>query len=230
MYCVKCGVKLADTERKCPLCDTVVYHPDMERTAARQLYPSKQLPKVASGKKALSGMMILLFLIPLTICFFSDLQTDGQLDWFGYVAGALGVGYIAFALPLWFQRPNPVIFAPCNFAAAALYLLYIDLATNGGWFLCFALPITVGFGLIACTVVTLLYYIGRGKLYIYGGATIALGALLLLMEFLLVRTFHIAFVGWSVYPLITLGLIGSGLIYLAINSSAREMMERKLFF
>ena len=230
MYCIKCGIKLADSERKCPLCDTVVYHPDIEITSIRQLYPSKKMPKVGSGQKALSGMIIILFLIPLIISFFSDLQRNGQLDWFGYVAGALVVGYIAFALPLWFQRPNPVIFVPCDFVATALYLLYIDLVTKGGWFLSFALPITIGFALIICTVVTLVYYVGRGKLYIYGGATIAVGALLLLMEFLLVKTFHLSFVGWSVYPLIALVLLGGILIYLAINGSAREVVERKLFF
>lgn len=230
MYCIKCGVQLADTEKKCPLCNTVVCHPDFENKSDRTLYPSNKLPKSTSGSKALTGAVILLFLIPLIVCLAADLHLDGHLGWFGYVAGALVVGYIAFALPLWFQRPNPVIFVPCNFAATALYLLYIDLATSGGWFLSFALPITVGFALITCTVVTLLYYIGRGRLYIYGGAAIALGALLLLMEFLLVRTFHISFVGWSVYPLIALGLIGGILIYLAINSSAREIIGRKLFF
>ena len=31
MYCVRCGVKLADTEEKCPLCGTTVYHPDIRR-------------------------------------------------------------------------------------------------------------------------------------------------------------------------------------------------------
>ena len=31
MYCVKCGVRLADTEKVCPLCATRVYHPDLEQ-------------------------------------------------------------------------------------------------------------------------------------------------------------------------------------------------------
>ena len=29
MYCVKCGVELADSEKKCPLCGTPVFHPDI---------------------------------------------------------------------------------------------------------------------------------------------------------------------------------------------------------
>ena len=68
-----------------------------------------------------------------------------------------------------------------------------------------------------------------GRLII-GGAIIALGALILMMECLLVQTFDIPFVGWSVYPLVILGLLGGALIYLGISSAAREVIARKLFF
>lgn len=230
LYCVKCGVKLADTEKKCPLCNTVIYHPGFEQPAVRPLYPNNRMPKTGSGKKAISGAIILLFLIPLVISLFSDLQMDGKLDWFGYVAGALAVGYMAFALPLWFRRPNPVVFAPCNFVVVTLYLLYINLATKGNWFLRFALPITIGLALVVCAVVTLVYYVKKGKLYIFGGALMGLGVWLLLMEHLLSVTFAIHFIGWSVYPLIVLMMLGGVLIYLAINRTARETIERKLFF
>ena len=159
MYCVKCGVKLADTEKKCPLCSTVVCHPDLERTEARPLYPGSKMPGSNSGSKALNGAVIILFFIPLLVCFFADLSLDGKMEWSGYVAGALAVSYVAFALPLWFKKPNPVIFVPCDFAAAALYLLYINLATGGRWFMSFALPVVGGVCLITCAVVTLLYYL-----------------------------------------------------------------------
>ena len=31
MYCIKCGVELSDSEEKCPLCGTVVFHPYIKR-------------------------------------------------------------------------------------------------------------------------------------------------------------------------------------------------------
>ena len=230
MYCVKCGVRLGDTEAKCPLCHTAVYHPEIQQPAVEPLYPSGKMPKAGAGKRALSGLLVFIFLIPLILSFFSDFQRDGRLDWFGYVAGALAVGYVLFALPMWFRRPNPVIFLPCDFAAVALYLLYIDIATGGRWFLGFALPVTAGIGLIVCAVVTLVRYLRRGRLYIFGGATIALGGMVLMIELLLVRTFGVEFIGWSTYPMAVLCLLGGVQIYLAINSSAREMIARKLFF
>lgn len=230
MYCVNCGVKLADTEKKCPLCNTEVYHPDIKRAPVRPLYPENNMPRLKPLSKAFNGTVLILFFIPVFISFLSDWQTDGVLNWFGFVAGALALGYVAFALPLWFAKPNPVIFVPCNFAAVALYLLYIDLQISGGWFLSFAFPVTGAFCLITTAVVALLYYLKKGRLYIWGSALISVGLFMPLMEFLLNLTFRLEYIGWSFYPLIVLVLLGGALIYLAINRSAREMMERKLFF
>ena len=58
----------------------------------------------------------------------------------------------------------------------------------------------------------------------------ALGALVLMTEVLVVGAFGGRFVGWSIYPFIVLTLVGGLLIYLAINRVAREIVERKLFF
>lgn len=230
MYCVKCGVGLADTEKTCPLCGTAVYHPDVKQEEVRPLYPHKRTVKIKPNSKAVGGLLIFLFLIPLLICFLSDMHFDGRLDWFGFAAGGLLVGYVIIGLPIWFRRPNPVIFLPCDFVAVALYLLYVQLVTEGNWFLTFALPTVLAFAAIVCTVITLLRYLRGGRLYIFGGSIIALGGFALLIEYLISITFPVPFIGWSFYSLIVLALLGGGLIFLAINSSAREMMERKLFF
>lgn len=230
MYCINCGVKLADTEKKCPLCYTEVYHPELKQPTARPLYPQNKAPKLNPNSKAFHGAVIILFLIPVLVTLLADLHNDLTLNWFGYVAGGVTLAYVSLALPQWFKKPNPVIFLPCSFAATAVYLLYINIATGGAWFMSFAFPVTAALALIFCTVVTLFRYVRRGRLYILGGAFMALGGTSLLIEFLLTVTFEISFKGWSIYPLAALFLLGGLLIYLGINRSAREMMERKLFF
>ena len=229
MYCINCGVRLAASEEKCPLCGTVPYHPDLSREAGRPLYPKDRIPAREVHPKVVPVVVLVFFLLPLLITLLCDLQLNGAVTWSGYVVGALVLGYVILALPGWFEAPNPVIFVPCGFAAAALYLLYIDLATGGGWFLSFAFPVTGGFGLIVTAVVTLLRYLHRGRLYVFGGAFIALGCMTVLLEFLIVLTFGIPFAGWSMYAAVTLLLLGGLLIYLAVNKAARETMERKLF-
>ena len=77
---------------------------------------------------------------------------------------------------------------------------------------------------------TLTRYVPRGALYIYGGALMALGAFLPVMELLLKVTFRLPeFIGWSWYPLVALVLMGGALIFLALCRPARETAERKLF-
>lgn len=230
MYCIKCGVKLADTEQRCPLCQTAVYHPDIVREEGESLYPKKQYPTVKPDPRFAHIFLTVAALLPILIVLLCDLQINGCITWSGYVIGAVLTGYVILILPLWFRKPNPVIFVPCGFAAVGLYLLYIDLTVSGGWFLSFALPVTGGLGLIVTAVVTLLRYVRRGKLYIFGGAFTAMGLFMLLTEFLLNLTFAIpVFTGWSLYPLTALVLLGCLLIFLGICRPARETMERKFF-
>lgn len=229
MYCANCGVQLADTEKKCPLCGTTAYHPEITRRPVKPLYPPNRYPAETVRPKVAQVVVLLLFIMTVVTTLLIDLQIHQGVTWSGYVMGALALGYVILALPGWFQKPNPVVFVPCSFVAIGLYLLYIDLATGGNWFLSFAFPVVGCVGLIVTAVTALLRYVRRGKLYIFGGAFMAMGAFMLLLEFLLTVTFDRHFVGWSFYPLMALVLLGGFLIYLAINHTARERMERKLF-
>lgn len=229
MYCAQCGVKLADSEKKCPLCGLEAYHPQLAKQEGEPLYPAGQFPAAEVKPKALQGVLLILFVIPMLTMLLVDLRVNQTVTWSGFSVGAMLLFYVIAVLPTWFHNPNPVIFVPCDFAAIGLYLLYIDLATDGNWFLSLAFPMVGSIGLIITAMVTLLRYLRRGQLYVFGGASIALGGVMLLLEFLLVITFQRTFVGWSIYPLSGLVMVGCLLIYLAINDTAREMMERKLF-
>ncbi len=231
MYCVKCGVKLGEGEKQCPLCGTVVFHPDFPRQDGERLYPADRYPAQQQMNRTTSLVILTaLFLLPTVITFLVDTQLNGAITWSGYVMGALGLAYVVTLLPLWFHKPNPVVFVPVDFCAVGLYLLYISLKTEGGWFLSFGFPVTGALGLIVTAVVTLCRYLRRGRLYIFGGAMLALGLFMPLMEFFLNLTFHLPMkLIWAWYPLTVLVLVGGVLIYLAINRSAREAMERKFF-
>ncbi|MBQ7847025.1 MAG: hypothetical protein IJ344_01940 [Clostridia bacterium] len=231
MYCVQCGVKLSDGEERCPLCATRVYHPDIIHWEGEEsLFPKDKRPKAKRRSFGLQALLTAAVLLPLLIVLLCDLQINKAVTWSGFVIGALLLGYVSLILPSWFKKPHPIIFTPCSFGATGLYLWYINFVTDGDWFLSFALPITFGIGAIMTAVVTLLSCLKRGKFFVFGGAFIALGAFMLLIEFLMILTFSsIHFVGWSLYPLICLALVGGVLIFLGCNRPARESMERKFF-
>lgn len=230
MYCVQCGVKLADTESVCPLCGTVAFHPDIQREQQPMLFPRYRYPEPLENPKILQIIMTTLSLMTILITMLCDWQFNGSITWAGYVAGAVIIGYVALVLPFWFRKPNPVVFVPSSFVAVVVYLLYINHVTAGDWFLSLAFPVAGYISLMVTAVVALLKYVRRGILYIFGGATIAMGILMPLTEFFICLTFaSISFIGWSFYPLIVLVLLGAMLIFLAIHRPARETMEQKFF-
>lgn len=230
MYCIKCGVELADSEKKCPLCGTHVFHPQLLRPEEERLYPADlQPPKQVRPWGALT-ILTALFLLPMFITLLCDLQINRTLTWSGYVIGALLVGYVMLVLPFWFRKPNPMVFVPCNFAAIGLFLLFINWHTDGDWFLSFAFPVTGCVSLIVTAVVALTRYIRRGRLYIYGGAALALGAFMPLMELLMNITFGWTVkLIWSLYPLIALILLGGTMLVIAACRPLRESLSKRLF-
>ncbi len=228
MYCIKCGVELADSERKCPLCLTPVYYPGLNPDPERP-YPDTKpnLPRV--NKKVIYLMLSFLFLIAAVISLIADLNLGGGIIWSGYVLTGLALAYLIVIFPAWFprNRRTPAVFAPCDFAAVALFLWYVCYATGGNWFLTFGLPVTGGAALISCAVIILCYYIRRGYLYIFGGACIATGLFTVLIEWLVDVTFkpNFNFI-WSPYPAISLGLVGIMLIIIAIVKPFRDSLYR----
>lgn len=231
MYCIKCGVRLADTEKACPLCGTKVYHPDLKQPDAMPLYPESTETQMPINRWSIMLIVTILYLLPISICLVCDLSISGTIDWSGYVIGSLLIFYTAFLMPRWFDHPNPVIFAPATFGAIALFLLYINWNTHGNWFLTFALPITAALGLLITALITLTRYIRRGRLYIFGGFTVGLGLFCVLIEVLLHITFGLPGFGtWSLYPMVTLGLLGLAMIVTAIFPPMREALKKKFFF
>ena len=231
MYCIKCGVELADSEQRCPLCGTRVYHPDLERPDADPLFPPD--PPVTRYKVTQAGGLFIttsIFLLGMLMPLICDISLNGGVSWSGIVIGAVLLAYVFAVLPFWFKSPNPVVFVPVDFAACAVFLLYLDLYFNGGWFMTFAFP-TVGCAcVISSAVVALCRYVRRGYLYIFGGAFILSGGAILLTEALLNYTFglHSRLV-WSLYPCTAAAVIGIWLIIVAISPRLRTALQKKFF-
>ena len=231
MYCIKCGVELADSEKVCPLCGTRVFHPYLPQSEGEAPFPPDPRGKTEEFNRAgWLFILTLLALLPIAICLLCDWRMNAHIVWSGYAVGAILLLYIMAVLPLWFRRPNPVIFVPIDFAAILVYLLYIDMATGGHWFLSFAFPAVGAIGVLISSMVALLRYVRGGELYIYGGALILGGGLTVLIEFLINTTFglHHALL-WSLYPLATGVVLGLALIIIAVCRPLRRSLHRKFF-
>ena len=225
MYCVKCGVELADSESKCPLCHTPVYYPGYTPKEEEKPYPRFEKPETVNPR-GIYFILSFAFVIAAIISFVADLNIGNGITWSGYVIGGILLFYTLFILPAWFKKYNPAIFIPVDFAAIGLYLFYINLATGGRWFNTFALPITGIVTLIVSSITILSYYLKRGYLYIFGGALVGAGTFCPAIETLSIITFDQPPMMWSIYPLIALFLIGMMLIVIAIVKPFRESLCR----
>lgn len=231
MYCIKCGVELADSEKACPLCGTVVFHPDLPQPEGKPLYPTEGAHKATASRVGWMFVLSMLFVLALAVCLWTDWGVNGRLIWSDYVIAGVMLFYVIFFLPRWFPKPNPVIFMPIDFAATILFLLYINCATGGHWFLSFAFPVAGGIGVILSAATALMYYLKRGRLFVIGGTVMALGAFCILLEFLLNITFlPDASLFWSFYPAVSGGVIGFAAMIVAANRPMREWLHKKLFF
>ena len=229
MFCIKCGAQLSDGQTICPICNTRVYHPDFEITE-KSTYPKDNFVPEKLNRRGLMFVITVLCLVPVLLPVMLELSWYQSIVWSGYVAGGTVLLYVAFLLPWWFRHPNPVIFVPCSFAACIIYLFYISYQTGGDWFLPFAMPLTVSMGAMVSAVVTLHYYIGRGKLYSYGGFFIALGIWCGLLEMLIRLTFDVYTVfTWSVAPLTVFFIVGMLLIIVGIVKPFRESLRRVFY-
>lgn len=229
MYCVKCGVKLDSALNKCPLCGIPIWVPESEITESgsfSDIYPPKKKKnerKIAAVTMTVISALAVIAL--LLICF----NLYGWLRWGGYPVLGIALFYVTFILPLWFKKPNPVIFIPVSHAAAGGYLLYICLATGGSWFLSFAFPITIMSCLLFTAIVSLLRYVRGGRLYIFGGGILLTGMFSMLIELFQYITFHTPMVFWSLYIIGSCFVFGMFLILAGIIRPMREYLERKFF-
>ena len=230
MYCINCGIELSQGQAICPICKTKVCHPDFPADQSLVTYPARPFQSEEYNRRGLLFVITVIWSLLTVLPVMLEWMLFHNIDWSGYVTGSMALVYLLFFLPAWFKNPNPVIFVPCGFAAVGGFLLYINLKVNGGWFLSFAFPVTAFLALLVTAVCALLRYLRRGRLYIIGGGLIALGFFSVYLEFFIYYTFEsIAFVFWSLFPLVAFVLLGLMLITVAIVKPFKESL-RKYFY
>jgi len=189
------------------------------------IYPKKQRNERMAALAFLTALALLAAFITLRIC----LHIYGGIGWSGYSMLGIALFYIIVILPLWFHRPNPMVFVPVSHAAIAGYLLYICEKTGGHWFLSFAFPVVALSCLFITGFIALMKYIHGGRLFIIGGSIIFLGGLSILVEFFQHITFATQMFTWSLYVVSSCFAFGMFLILSALIRPLREYLERRFF-
>lgn len=231
-YCVKCGVRLEDSEKKCPLCQTVVYHPDLQPVVnAKTPFPKKneaEVKKMSMRFKLLIATIIILLLTVLTlIC---DYSINSKIVWSDIAVSSVVFAYCVIFIPLIFQRKDALLYLTIDFLSLLLLQWYIEHTTGGAWFVGFALPATCSVMLIAAAVIIIKRFTKASNLLISAVIFILSGLDCMLIEFLINKAFmdQVKFI-WSYYPLITFIIIGLIMFLCDRNQRLKEKLTKKFF-
>ncbi len=232
-YCVNCGVKLEDSEAKCPLCGVEVVNPASPPPEKRPYPYPRRIEAIDNrvDRKIFTYVALIAALIPCGITIFYDaMGTDGGLSWSLYVAGALALALICVLLPVRYRGLTGTHCVAIDSIAAALYVLLIERLSGGGWFVPLGLPLcaVAGAALTLCVwlcsrntgVLTRLAII----LFIVGALAFAVEAIIDLFLRGAMRP------GWSVYVLVPCALLGAIALLLRRRLDIKDEIRRRFYF
>lgn len=231
MYCVKCGVKLADHVEACPLCQTPVWNPDCKKGADRSfpdVYPHR--PTAYDRRRLLaiffSALCLLGAIVPLMVC----LRLYHSVEWADYPMFSVATFYVIAVLPMWFRRSHPLCFLSLDFCTVAAYLYFLCRKTGGNWFLTYGLPITMVLGLFVVSFVALMGRSKKRKLCLLGTGFCMIGVFCLLTDLFGHLTFGIRLFIWGPYPFGCCLLVGGFFFVAAAIKPLRDLLERTFFY
>lgn len=229
MYCIKCGVKLQDGVKQCPLCETPVLLNSESEQQIKKTY-SDCYPQENNHERLLALSLITFLLSGLVIsCVIFCLSTYSQLAWGGIVMLGIALGYILFVLPAWFPKWMPFIFIPIDFLSVSAYLLYLCQKLHGNWYLSFAFPVTMIYMIITVSFLILFRRIESGRLLLFGIYTVVFGCSFMLVEFFAHITFSVPMFKWSLYCVVVFSLFGLFMTIAGLLPPLRDLLKRKFF-
>lgn len=230
-YCVNCGVELADSLKRCPLCNTEVLCPckePVERDSPP--YPGHTPREQTMQRNGVVFILSLLLLIPAALALVCDIGLNRTVTWSGYVLGACAMLYIIVIPPLRVPFRSPVWFLTLDTAGVCAFLFLIARMSGGAWFFPFALPVALGAAVIVIALLFLRLHTKMPQLNVAAVALASIGLYAVWIEHLVNAAFQIrhTFI-WSLYPLVTFIILGAVLVVIEYNKPLRERLRRKFF-
>ncbi|MCM1133663.1 MAG: DUF6320 domain-containing protein [Ruminococcus flavefaciens] len=231
-YCVKCGVKLEDSEKQCPLCRTAVYHPDIKiPDSAVQPYPEEHiiLLREMNNKYKIIIATICIF-IPAILTFICDYKINSEIIWADIVFSSVCFLYSLIFIPMIFTKKDVLVYLGADFSALLLFMWYMSFTLGQNWFLPFAMPLILSAVLITFSAILIKRFVNKSYLFVFAVVFILTGADCILIEFLINKVFfdRIDFI-WSFYPCLTFMAVGVVLMLINRNKKLKEQMTKRFF-
>lgn len=254
-YCVECGVKLADYEKDCPLCNTPVYNPNEIREMKNKYNEVNEQKDTKKKNKIdykeeyicmdwvddfvtktingpfLASIIVLSCILAMFITSVITYIFKGHFGWAIYVFGAFICAWAYVIFPLLYPKIKPYIYASIDIVVSAIYLLLVNYCTGFyPWYLPLGLPLILIIG--AVSVLTMYIIRRKDRRRIEKVAWIVLiGAFLtcaidMTVTHFRTESFALSWAWYVSIPLIAFGIV---LLIIAKNVNLSEWLRRNLF-
>ena len=233
-YCVHCGVKLGEGEKRCPLCLTPVFDPaEPRQPAAPRTYPvrtpEQELKKNKHFLLIISGLMLAM---PALLCLIIDLLITGSVTWSGYASSALILLFAAVTVPLAVEKHQVYATVGMGFLCLNTYLFLVEqLSNSGSWFFPIALP-AISLCALLMTIIILMYrrdILNRLTLIAASFAAIAIECVAIEWLINAANGRYGDFI-WSPFVLAPSAFISLALFFINYNRAVREEVRRRVHF
>ncbi|MBQ3544129.1 MAG: hypothetical protein IJA34_03920 [Lachnospiraceae bacterium] len=231
-YCVNCGVELDATLKKCPLCETIVYHPGKMEVNTQETFPKKKGEvETVSKKESIIFVSILLFTIAVT-CALLNILVYNRNWWSIPVNGVCITLWVFFMAAIFCEKITVYGMLLLDAIAIGNYLFMISLITSSDhWVIMIGLPIlVVTFGLLELSVFLskkLPSSLLTGTLYFF--VTIA-GVCITVEATIDNYLREVIRLGWSAIVVTVCAIISVFIILILMMGRLRNSIRRRLHF
>lgn len=232
-YCPKCGVELAPSEERCPLCKTPAPDPAEVDASEKTYPPAVNAPVNAPAprkRRTFAAACAILLLIPVLTCLVCDLNIGGTLSWSRYVLLSFALLYIYLFPPLVLLRHRLLISLPLDCLGTIGFLWGLEHITGGTWFLPFGFPLTLLVFFVLFAVVLLVRKSPWNLLKILASVLCGMGVFVVALEWLINRSFYPGRpMTWAVYTCIPCLLLGAALFVIDRNPACKQELRKRFF-
>ena len=233
-YCVNCGVELADSEKRCPLCGVEVVNPVKPWVEPKTPPYPERLERIMSriDRRFFAGLLGVILLIPVCITLLIDLLANNGVTWSAYVVGGITVFFFVVVFPLILKKNHLYELYAIDFSVILLYLLLINVIddTQVEWFFPLAMPlvlilaaIVVGSSVLFQHKLKSFWTRAAAILFSCGCYTVCIN---ILIELFCGRA---PIPRWSMFVWIPCTLLAAGLMILRSRKRLLDELHRRLF-
>lgn len=225
-YCVNCGVKLKKSEKKCPLCDTLVINPNKIEDFTPVYSPEiEEFKRI--DKKFISELIITILLVLSVIVVLCNLITSNEISWSIYVI----ISSLLISSQLLLLHKNIYVALVCELISIELFMLAIAALNNGiNWYLYLVMPFIF---IIWSYIILCIYLLRRKESNVLKRFSISFAfssiALLVIETCIDLYKYNEVNYNWSIYGVLPILIISIIMFIISCNKKLMEEIKQRMF-